>query len=66
MAKRCADWIIETARPDGMVYIGFNIRDNKWDKNCVIVDVGFTAGLFLVYMKLREKISILILEEICR
>lgn len=46
VAKRCADWIIETARPDGMVYIGFNIRDNKWDKNCVIVDVGFTAGLF--------------------
>lgn len=46
IAKRCADWIIETARPDGMVYVGYNMRDEKWDKNCVIVDVGFTAGLF--------------------
>ena len=46
IARRCADWIIETARPDGMVYVGYNMRDKKWDKNCVIVDVGFTAGLF--------------------
>lgn len=46
IAKRCADWIIETARPDGMVYVGYNMRDDRWDKSCVIVDVGFTAGLF--------------------
>lgn len=46
IACKCADWIIETARPDGMVYVGYNMRDKKWDKNCVIVDVGFTAGLF--------------------
>lgn len=46
IARKCADWIIETVRLDGMVYTGYNIRDNKWDKNCVIVDVGFTAGLF--------------------
>lgn len=45
-SKRCADWIIETARPDGMVYVGYNMRDQYWDKNCVIVDVGFTGGLF--------------------
>lgn len=45
-AKRCADWIIETARPDGMVYVGYNMRDQYWDKNFVIVDVGFTGGLF--------------------
>ena len=47
IAKRCADWIIDTARPDSLVYTGFNTRDNKWDKNCVIVDTGFTAGLFV-------------------
>ncbi len=46
IAKRCADWIVETARPDGMVYVGYNMRDKYWDKNCVIVDVGFTGGLF--------------------
>lgn len=57
IAKRCADWIIETARPDGMVYVGYNMRDEKWDKNCVIVDVGFTAGLFarLVEITHEEK-----------
>lgn len=46
IARRCADWIIETARPDGMVYVGYNVRDQKWNKNYVIVDVGFTGGLF--------------------
>ena len=45
-ACRCADWIIDTARPDGMVYLGFNMRDHVWEKKCVIVDVGFTGGLF--------------------
>lgn len=46
VAIRCADWIIETARPDGIVYTGYNMRDEKWDKGSVIVDTGFTAGLF--------------------
>lgn len=46
IAGRCADWIIETARPDGIVYTGYNMRDKKWDKSCVIVDTGFTGGLF--------------------
>lgn len=46
VARRCADWIISTARTDGLVYTGYNVRDEKWDKNCIIVDVGFTAGLF--------------------
>ena len=46
IARRCADWIIKTARPDGIVYTGYNMRDEKWDKSCVIVDTGFTGGLF--------------------
>lgn len=46
IAKRCADWIIETARPDGMVHLGYNMRDNKWITDAIIVDVGFTGGLF--------------------
>lgn len=46
IARRCADWIIQTSRPDGMVYVGYNMRDRQWDKGCVIVDVGFTGGLF--------------------
>ena len=46
IAEKCADWIIETARPDGLVYTGYNMRDRVWDENVVIVDTGFTAGLF--------------------
>ena len=46
IACKCADWIIETARPDGIVYTGYNMRDEKWNKSCVIVDTGFTGGLF--------------------
>lgn len=55
IAKRCADWIIETARPDGMVYVGYNMRDGNWDKNCVIVDVGFTAGLFSRLVEITQE-----------
>lgn len=45
-ARHCADWIMATCREDGMVYTGYNTRDNRWDKNHIIVDVGFTGGLF--------------------
>lgn len=54
IAIKCADWIIETARPDGMVYVGYNIRDHKWVEDCVIVDVGFTAGLFAKLAKITN------------
>lgn len=46
VAIRCADWIIDTARSDGMVYTGYDMKRNHWSENHVIVDVGFTAGLF--------------------
>lgn len=46
VAEMCANWIIKTVRPDGIVYVGYNMRDKIWDKNCIIVDTGFTAGLF--------------------
>lgn len=46
IARKCADWIIETARPDRMVHVGYNMRDLKWEKKHIIVDVGFTGGLF--------------------
>tara|TARA_R110002051_G_scaffold238375_2_gene299120 strand:+ start:11309 stop:12679 length:1371 start_codon:yes stop_codon:yes gene_type:complete len=45
-AKKCADWIIESARPDGLVWSGFNMKSKEWDKDYIIVDTGFTAGLF--------------------
>ncbi len=55
VAKRCADWIMDTCRDDSMVYTGYNMRDDKWDKNNIIVDVGFTAGLFAnLYMTSKE------------
>lgn len=55
IACRCADWIIETSRPDGLVYVGYNMRDKKWDKDCVIVDVGFTGGLFASLVELTNE-----------
>lgn len=45
-ACKCADWIIETAREDGMIYVGFDMKKQSWQKKHNIVDVGFTAGLF--------------------
>lgn len=53
-AKKCAQWIIETCREDCMVYTGFNMRDKKWNVESIIVDVGFTAGLFSVLYELTE------------
>lgn len=44
-ACRCADWIISSARPDGMVPVGYDMRRNIWQKHN-IVDTGFTAALF--------------------
>lgn len=45
-AIKCADWIIETSRPDGLVYFGYDKFCKKWETNHNIVDIGFTAGLF--------------------
>ena len=43
---KCAEWIINTAREDGMVYVGYDMKRKHWQKKQNIVDVGFTAGLF--------------------
>ncbi len=53
-AKKCAQWIIDTCREDSMVYTGFNMRDKQWNVESIIVDVGFTAGLFSVLYELTE------------
>ena len=45
-AEKCARWIMETAREDGMVYVGCDMRTGTWQTRHNIVDVGFTAGLF--------------------
>ena len=45
-AKRCADWIMDSARPDGVVWTGYNRKTGRWLKDHTIVDTGFTAGLF--------------------
>jgi rhamnogalacturonyl hydrolase YesR len=45
-AERCAAWVIETAREDGLVWFGYDMRKRAWVKDRNIVDTGFTAGLF--------------------
>lgn len=45
-AENCASWIIETARPDGLVHFGYDMKRSVWIEDRNIVDIGFTAGLF--------------------
>lgn len=45
-AERCAEWIISTAQPDGLVYLGKDVFSGKWVEDSNIVDIGFTAALF--------------------
>lgn len=45
-AHRCAAWIIESVRDDGLVWTGFDVEKRVWIKDFTIVDTGFTAGLF--------------------
>lgn len=56
-AIKCADWIIQTARPDGFVYLGCNYDTQEWNTDRNIVDTGFTAGLFarLYMLTMDEK-----------
>lgn len=56
-AKRCADWIIETARPDGLVWTGFDTKHQIWVKEHIIVDTGFTATLFANLYTITHKIK---------
>lgn len=51
-AMKCADWIMSIAREDGLVWTGFNTRDEKWITDYVIVDTGFTAALFANLVKI--------------
>lgn len=54
-AEKCADWIIETAREDGLVLIGQNSKTGQWIHNNNIVDIGFTAGLFAELYAITSK-----------
>lgn len=58
-AIRCADWIINTARNDGMVLLGFDVKRKIWKTENNIVDVGFTAGLFANLYEYTKKIEYL-------
>lgn len=55
IARKCADWIFETARPDGMVWSGYDMKNKKWIKKHNIVDTGFTAGLFANLYKITKE-----------
>ncbi len=54
-ALRCADWILESARPDGLVWTGCDANTGEWLRRYTIVDTGFTAGLFSELYMLTEK-----------
>lgn len=54
-AIRCADWIIATAREDGLVLVGMNERTGHWYTHANIVDIGFTGGLFANLFELTQE-----------
>lgn len=45
-AEKCASWIVSTARPDGLVWTGWDLKTSRWRTDRTIVDTGFTACLF--------------------
>ncbi len=55
IAEQCAHWIMASRRDDGIVSTGYNMRDKKWSENAIIVDIGFTAGLFANLYKITQK-----------
>ncbi len=54
-AEKCAAWIISTARPDGLVWVGMNAQTGQWIQKNNIVDIGFTAGLFAELYTITSK-----------
>ena len=54
-AEKCAEWIMATAREDGLVWVGKNVQKGQWNKKNNIVDIGFTAGLFAELYVLTKK-----------
>jgi rhamnogalacturonyl hydrolase YesR len=56
-AIKCASWIMQNCRFDGLVSNGFNLAISKWEEEFIIVDTGFTAGLFAALFKITGKIK---------
>lgn len=56
-AERCAEWIISTAQPDGLVYLGKDAFSGKWLEDSNIVDIGFTAALFARLYEITGKVG---------
>jgi len=59
-AEKTAQWIINTARLDGLVYLGYDNSNGNWITNVNIVDIGFTAGLFAKLYNITQKNEYLI------
>lgn len=56
-AIKCANWIIETSNPNGLVYFGYDIQQGKWITERNISDIGFTAGFFAKIFEITGKIK---------
>jgi hypothetical protein len=56
IALKCADWIISVARPDGLVFTGYDETNGRWITNHIIVDIGFTAALFANIYEITNEI----------
>lgn len=54
-AEKTGQWVMKTARKDGLVYFGVDTKTGKWITNRNIVDTGFTGGLFAALFEITKK-----------
>ncbi len=52
-AKRCAQWVMDTAFEDGLVRFAFDIDHDRWVPTNIL-DIGFTADLFAELYRLTQ------------
>lgn len=54
-ATKCADWVMTSSQPNGLVPFGYNVDSMEWITDHNIVDIGFTAGLFCELYKITKE-----------
>ena len=54
-AIRCADWIMNHGHDEFLIRIGYELETASWDTSANIVDIGFSADLFVKLFQLTEE-----------
>lgn len=62
-SERCANWIMKYAHRDYLVHIGYELENKRWDTSANIVDIGFTADLFVKLYQITRRSAYLDFSE---